>query len=160
MLHDDHYAWTVSQGAAGQKRRDPVASAYAGVDVDCELIYEAKRPPRYRGAMPSAADASAALRAAAVEICPVCHFALPDGWRQGHAVCIAMAGAPGTGKSTYLAVLIKQLQLLCENAWRVDGAGDPGLRRGVRAPLRGTALSTARLDPVNADDAEPSAAPA
>ena len=49
-----------------------------------------------------------------VEVCPVCHAALPDGWRNGHAICIAMAGTPATGKSTFLAVLIKQMQLLCE----------------------------------------------
>ena len=37
------------------------------------------------------------------------------GWHDGHAVCIAMAGARATGKSLYIAVLVKQLQLLCEN---------------------------------------------
>jgi hypothetical protein len=44
----------------------------------------------------------------------MCHFTLPDGWRNGHATCIAMAGARATGKSLYIAVLIKQLELLCE----------------------------------------------
>ena len=33
----------------------------------------------------------------------------------GHATCIAMAGARATGKSLYIAVLVKQLELLCEN---------------------------------------------
>jgi hypothetical protein len=82
---------------------------------DLGPIYNATRPCGYRGPLPSAAEAAAALKAPAVEICPVCHGVLPDNWRQGHAVCIAMAGAPGTGKSTYLAVLINQLQLLCES---------------------------------------------
>ena len=48
-------------------------------------------------------------------MCPVCHYQLPDGWRDGHAICIAMAGARATGKSLYIAVLVKQLELLCEN---------------------------------------------
>jgi hypothetical protein len=39
---------------------------------------------------------------------------LPEGWRQGHAICIAMAGARATGKSLYIGVLVKQLELLCE----------------------------------------------
>jgi hypothetical protein len=114
-LHADHYAWSVSPHATGQRHHDPIGSSYLGADVDCGPIYDAKRPKGYRGAMPSAVDASAALKAPVVEICPVCHFELPDGWRAGRAVCIAMAGAPGTGKSTYLAVLVKQLQLLCES---------------------------------------------
>lgn len=36
------------------------------------------------------------------------------GWREGHAICIALAGARATGKSLYIAVLVKQLELLCE----------------------------------------------
>ncbi|MDH6196277.1 hypothetical protein M2272_002920 [Mycobacterium frederiksbergense] len=49
-----------------------------------------------------------------VEICPVCHFILPTGWRTGRAICIAVAGARTTGKSLYIAVLVRQVELLCE----------------------------------------------
>ncbi|MGO9351056.1 MAG: TRAFAC clade GTPase domain-containing protein [Mycobacterium sp.] len=114
-LHDDLYAWTVSPQASGKSYRDPVASAFIGSDAVSGPIYNVKRPPGCRGPLPSDEDAAAALKAPAVEICPVCHVLLPDNWRQGHAVCVAMAGAPGTGKSTYLAVLINQLQLVCES---------------------------------------------
>ncbi len=92
-----------------------MASAFVGADVMSGPIYNVTRPRGYRGPLPTAEDAAAALKAPAVQICPVCHAMLPDHWREGHAVCIAMAGAPGTGKSTYLAVLINQLQRLCES---------------------------------------------
>jgi hypothetical protein len=114
VLHDDQYAWSVSPVAGGQRYLDPVASAFVGADTESGPIYSVTRPAGYRGPLLSASDAATALEAPVVEICPVCHVALPDGWRQGHAICIAMAGTPATGKSTYLAVLIKQMQLLCE----------------------------------------------
>jgi Double-GTPase 2 len=114
VLTDDDYAWSVSPFAGGERYRDPVASAFAGVDTESGPIYSVTRPPGYRGQLLSASDAATALDAPVVEICPVCHAALPDGWRNGHAICIAMAGTPATGKSTFLAVLIKQMQLLCE----------------------------------------------
>ncbi|MET4429536.1 hypothetical protein [Mycolicibacterium sp. 624] len=113
-LHDDQYAWSVSPLAGGQRYIDPVASAFAGADSESGPIYSVTRPPGFRGPLLSVSDAAAALAAPVVEICPVCHFVLPDGWRQGHAICIAMAGTPSTGKSTYLAVLIRQMQMLCE----------------------------------------------
>lgn len=114
VLDDDQYAWSVPPGAGGERYIDPVASAFVGADIESGPIYSVTRPPGYRGPLLSASDAAAALEAPVVEICPVCHYALPDGWRLGHAICIAMAGTPATGKSTYLAVLIKQMQLLCE----------------------------------------------
>ncbi len=115
VLDDNSHAWMVSPKVPGQRYRDPVASAYFGAEVECGPIHVLNRPPGYSGPLrPSLADASQALNAPAVEICPVCHFVLPNGWRQGHATCIAMAGARATGKSLYLAVLVKQLELLCE----------------------------------------------
>jgi hypothetical protein len=113
-LNNNHYAWSVAPHAGGQRYRDPVASAYVGADADSGPIFNVKRPPGHRGSLPSATDANRALQAPVVEICPTCHFTLPDGWRSGHATCIAMAGARATGKSLYIAVLIKQLELLCE----------------------------------------------
>jgi hypothetical protein len=43
--------------------------------------------------------------------CPRCAFALPSGWH-GSSTCIVMAGARYTGKSIFLAVMIKQLEQL------------------------------------------------
>ncbi|KZS62974.1 hypothetical protein [Mycobacterium ostraviense] len=116
VLSDDHYAWIVDPRIAGIPRyADAAASAYYGAAVTSPPVYDAKRPPGYKGRLHTAADASAAMNGLpVVEICPICHFELPGGWRQGQAVCIAMAGARATGKSIYIAVLIKQMELLCE----------------------------------------------
>ena len=132
-LQDDRYAWTLSPQAGGKRYRDPVASSFVGADAESGPIYNVKRPAGYRGPLPSAEKAEAALKAPAVEICPVCHVMLPDNWRQGHAICIAMAGAPGTGKSTYLAVLINQLQLLCES---LGASMEPATRASAEAYAR------------------------
>ncbi|WIM67615.1 hypothetical protein QP027_11100 [Corynebacterium breve] len=37
---------------------------------------------------------------------------LPENWAEGVAHCVAMAGARSSGKSLYIAVLVKQLELL------------------------------------------------
>ncbi len=39
------------------------------------------------------AEAGRGLNAPVVEICPVCHYTLPDRWHEGRATCPAMAGA-------------------------------------------------------------------
>jgi hypothetical protein len=44
------------------------------------------------------------------EICPTCHFLLPAQWREGSAICIAMAGARATGKTLYLGVVVRQIE--------------------------------------------------
>jgi hypothetical protein len=88
---------------------DQVATAFRGSQVVAfptqGLQREGKAPwnppasvPCYRCGRPSA------------EICPTCHLDLPPDWRAGQAVCVALAGARATGKSIYLAVLIKQLE--------------------------------------------------
>jgi hypothetical protein len=115
ILHPNTHQWALTAQAGGTRYRDPVASAYLGAEADSGPIYSWTRPPGYNGPPPPPAEASRALQGPVVEICPVCHFGLPEGWRQGHAMCIAMAGARATGKSLYIAVLIKQLQLLCES---------------------------------------------
>ena len=88
---------------------DPVASAFRGSQVIAFTTQGLKRDgktpwnpppsiPCYRCSKPTA------------EICPTRHLDLPAGWRGGNAVCVALAGARATGKSIYLAVLIKQLE--------------------------------------------------
>lgn len=115
ILDDNSYAWTVAPEVPSPRHRDPIASAYAGAEVHRGRIRVVNRPPTFHGPLqPAAVDAARALDVPVVEICPVCHYILPTGWRQGQAICIAMAGARATGKSLYVAVLIKQLELLCE----------------------------------------------
>lgn len=55
------------------------------------------------------------------EACHRCHYVLPPQWRQGHATCIALAGARATGKSIYVGVLVKQLELLAEAMYTTVG---------------------------------------
>lgn len=131
ILDDNAYAWTVPPDIQGVRYyRDPVGSAYQGAEFYCGPIHVVNRPPGYRGPLQSAADASRELRAPVVEICPVCHFMLPDRWREGQATCLAMAGARATGKSLYVAVLVKQLELLCE---RLGVSMEPATRSTANA---------------------------
>ena len=49
-----------------------------------------------------------------IECCPNCHMAFPPEWRAGQATCIALAGARATGKSVYIGVLVKLLELFAD----------------------------------------------
>ncbi|MFB8000518.1 hypothetical protein ACFC4G_48315 [Streptomyces sp. NPDC056002] len=112
VLNPNHFLWTLIPQPGAPRYRDDVASAYLGAPAECGPLYTWTNTGQ--GGPPSTADASRALQGPAVEICTVCHYTLPEGWRHGHAICIAMAGARATGKSLYIAVLVKQLELLCE----------------------------------------------
>jgi len=113
-LDPNQHVWAVSPTARAPRYHDEVGSAFAGTATDIGSMYKWERPANYSGPPPPASVASQSLQAPVVEVCPLCHFELPQAWREGHAVCIAMAGARATGKSLYIAVLVKQLQLLCE----------------------------------------------
>jgi hypothetical protein len=112
-LSPQHHLWTLPVQAGGQRYRDNIATAFQGAPVDIGPVFTWTRPLGFHGP-PPVAQVNQTLKGSAVEICPVCHFELPNGWRAGHAICIAMAGARATGKSLFIAVLIKQLQLLGE----------------------------------------------
>jgi hypothetical protein len=114
VLTPNQLLWMMPPQAGANRYLDEVGSAFYGVPVECGPFYKWDRPPGHHGPPPPPADASRALQGPVVEVCPVCHYLLPDGWRDGHATCIAMAGARATGKSLYIAVLVKQLELLCE----------------------------------------------
>ena len=95
---------------------DPVASAYHGAEVKTGPYSSWPQPPgNHTGPPPASviANAMAQLDGQMFEVCPTCHFKLPDGRRDGQAICVAMAGARATGKSLYTAVLVKQLEMLC-----------------------------------------------
>jgi len=115
VLTPTQHLWMMPPQAGPTRYLDEVGSAFLGAPAECGPFYKWDRPPGYHGPPPQPAEASRALQGPVVEVCPVCHYQLPDGWRDGHATCIAMAGARATGKSLYIAVLVKQLELLCEN---------------------------------------------
>jgi hypothetical protein len=115
VLTPHRYLWMMPPRAGGPRYLDEVGSAFLGAPAECGPFYKWDRLPGDHRPPPPPTDASRALQGPVVEVCPVCHYQLPDGWRVGHATCIAMAGARATGKSLYIAVLVKQLELLCEN---------------------------------------------
>lgn len=98
---------------AEAKPRDPsndeVASAFRGRPVSMGKIVEYQLPA---GSPPEGPRQQAEhdLGGSVIEICPVCHYHLPPYWRFGNATCLAMAGARSTGKTVFIAVMIKQLQ--------------------------------------------------
>lgn len=117
-LSPDRYAWVPLAPDAPEV--DEVASAYHGSQVKSGTVLELTRPddeaedwapPPFYGERQTGGDVA--------EVCPVCHYRLPAGWRDAQATCVAMAGARATGKTVYIAVLVKTLQLLGERIGRV-----------------------------------------
>lgn len=111
-LPPDRVAWTDAHPSS--VTHNPVASAYTGIDTATPEIHTADRP------MAGGADWSPAGYdpGVHVEVCPSCHYTLPPLWRWGDATCVAMAGARYTGKTVFIAVLIKQLQQYTERFGR------------------------------------------
>lgn len=108
-LHPEKFAWT--ERFPDRPKRDATASQYAGTDVFIGEVRHVLRPP---AAPPEWTPIPEGVTEPVVELCPDCHYELPPGWRWGDATCIAMAGARYTGKTVYIAVLVKQLQKFVE----------------------------------------------
>lgn len=118
---DDAVAWVDRDPA--QVVVDPVASAYAGREVRMGVVTLARRH-EWAGEWPPAPDPPCD------PVCPTCHFVLPQHWYHGNAICLTMAGARATGKTVYIAVLIKQLQRFAARLDReVFPANDETVRR-------------------------------
>ncbi|MGW5152497.1 TRAFAC clade GTPase domain-containing protein [Rhodococcus koreensis] len=94
----------------GEARADEVATSYYGSPREQYEQYPYDPPDP--SSTPPPRDWFVSTLGPATEICPTCHYRLPDGWRDGKATCVAMAGARDTGKSVYIGVLVKMLQLL------------------------------------------------
>ena len=118
---DDAVAWVDRDPA--QVVVDPVASAYAGREVRMGVVTLARRH-EWAGEWPPTPDPPCD------PVCPTCHFVLPQHWYHGNAICLTMAGARATGKTVYIAVLIKQLQRFAARLDReVFPANDETVRR-------------------------------
>lgn len=112
-LNPDEYAFTV-RGTGNPGVENPVASDYAGYQVLQEGMIKLSRPEGDaawvpnpgRTLMESEAPAGTDIES---EVCPECYFPLPDGWRQAGVTCIGLSGARASGKSLYIAVLVKAL---------------------------------------------------
>ncbi len=119
---------------------DPIAGAFHGGQVLSRKIVKLRRPAdAHAGWAPPPQYAELELGGPAREVCPTCHYVLVDGWRNAQVTCIAMAGARATGKTVYIAVLIKQLQLLGESFNAVvepfDSTTEATYRDHYEAPL-------------------------
>jgi hypothetical protein len=88
---------------------DPAASAYRGIPVTGfpGQLWERQGERNWN---PPASIPCHKCHRPTREACPTCRFPLPPDWREGTAICIALAGARATGKSVYIAVLVKQLE--------------------------------------------------
>jgi len=101
---------------------------------------------------------------AMVEVCtePSCRFEFPPGWRETPSTCVVMAGARASGKSMYIAVLVKQLEQFGELAgFRVSHATHASMmlyRTVYERPLfeqRGILAPTGRISSADAYQREP-----
>ena len=112
-LPTDRTAWLPT--APDEVDVDEVATAYQGTPVRSGKVVALDRPATGGDQWaPDAAVVEEKVGGPAVEVCPTCHYRLPVAWRGAQATCIAMAGARATGKTVYVAVLVKTLQLLGE----------------------------------------------
>ncbi|WP_430331817.1 TRAFAC clade GTPase domain-containing protein [Rhodococcus sp. ACT016] len=112
-LTPDQYAWTRTVPDAMEV--DEIASTYHGSAVRSGPVIELKRPnDAEEDWAPPSGHAEKEAGGDVAEVCPECHYRLPAGWRDAQATCVAMAGARATGKTVYVAVLVKSLHLLGE----------------------------------------------
>ncbi|PND53929.1 MULTISPECIES: hypothetical protein [Rhodococcus] len=113
VLPSDRYAWAPT--APDEIEVDEVATVFHGSPVRSGKVVELQRPSGSGDDWaPPVSDAEDKASGPVAEVCPTCHYRLPTGWRGAHTTCIAMAGARATGKTVYIAVLVKTLQLLGE----------------------------------------------
>lgn len=92
---------------------DDIASAFTGHPVaHGKIVTMSAGAPAEVGAI--ADRAAAEVGGPVVELCPICHYRLPPDWRLGDATCLAMAGARATGKTVFIAVMIKQFERFAE----------------------------------------------
>ncbi|WP_442240375.1 TRAFAC clade GTPase domain-containing protein [Rhodococcus sp. TAF43] len=111
-IADAVYTWICQSGRCAPTV-DPVASMFTNSDVASGPVVELQRPSgARRGWEPPPGATCPGCSDELADACPACHYPLPTGWRQAESTCIAMAGARATGKSLFIAVLIKQLEQL------------------------------------------------
>lgn len=86
------------------------ASRVLGYDVYLPpgLLWTPPQDRKRAGEQPSCPSCRGPVRLA----CQSCNFAFPARWSEGSTACIALAGPRSTGKSVYIAVLVKELARL------------------------------------------------
>ncbi len=111
-ISDQQAFWVCTSGRCPVET-DEVASMFMGFEVkNGPKIFQPAPADAGRNWRPATTAECGSCNELAQDACPHCHYVLPRDWRQGHATCIAMNGARATGKSLYLAVLVKELKYL------------------------------------------------
>lgn len=115
----DKYSWAL-ENTNQPILPHPDASYYMGrevmyeatLDLDADVFENSYVPPdplarlqelKREERVPSHASVG-------VELCPTCHNEIPPGWRQASVTVIAMCGARASGKSLYIATVVKALK--------------------------------------------------
>lgn len=93
---------------------DPEGSALYGAPRQMRPIVMIGPPPGANSWTPPQQITCQRCQGPMAECCPRCHHFLPPQWGDGTVTCIALAGARATGKSIYLGVLVKLLELFAE----------------------------------------------
>jgi len=106
----DVFAWQCAGSCASAP--DPAASAHSGTPVQGRYKHGVKRPGDARRWVPPVEPPCPRCKGPSQEICPHCHYLLLPRWRTTPTVALALAGARATGKSVYIAVVVKQLEQL------------------------------------------------
>lgn len=80
-----------------------------GVPVKSKPITVAKKAPEGKRWEAPLSQPCRTCRGATHRACVTCHYPFPEGWMDGEAICLAVAGAVSTGKSVYIAVMVREL---------------------------------------------------
>lgn len=131
-LPDGQYAWICTTGRCEQTV-DDFASRFSAFEVRNGTRYALARPlEAKRNWAPPHDVACPSCLVPMSDACPSCHHPLLPGWRLAQVTCIAMSGARATGKSLYVAVMVKQLEVLAMQLGTVLAFGDDVTRETYR----------------------------
>lgn len=122
-------SWAFTRRNPETTEVDERATAFQGRQVSMGPVLDLSPGP---AGPPSMDQVIAELGGPAVEVCPICHYELPPNWRSGQATCLTMAGARFTGKTVYIAVMIKRLQRLLEQSGKIFDFATPETQRRYR----------------------------
>ncbi len=168
-LPSQQKAWACTNDSCVQDFRDDAASNFAGFDLPARPMYadteqqftQRRKEGKAQGKWPPAVPPCPVCAERMVDICQVCHFALPTGWGDGDVTCIVMSGARASGKSLYIAMGIDKLERLLLTHAKSQLSLSPELaevfRINYQAPLdaRGVLQSTPKAESQGAYQRQP-----
>ena len=119
----DPWAWAFRCGSGlCAEEPDDTLTAFTGVDSRSRPVTPVTPNGEWRP--DQGTSCGKCRKPAQQEVCTRCHYELLPGWRLNTTTCIALAGARTSGKSIYTAVLVKQLELWCEQHGQPFQAAD------------------------------------